>query len=118
MVSDFCTEITAIGDALVSGGELPNPVHTFVEQCFAPKPRTPEQYKGSKRPNYPSRRELIKSETRMAQRAGLDGDRQRILHEFINSGSDAYVHGTYETTMELYDPHIGRFRMRGVRDPS
>jgi hypothetical protein len=35
MVSDFCTEITAVGEALNRGGALPGAVRTFVEQYFA-----------------------------------------------------------------------------------
>ena len=118
MVSDFCTEIIIIGKALRSGGELPSPLRTFVEQYFAPRPRTPNQYKKTQRPRYPSRKKLMDVETCLDQMAGIHDEQIRPVHEFLNSGSDAYVHGAYETTMELYDPYIGRFRMRGDRDPS
>ena len=33
-------------------------------------------------------------------------------------GFDAYVHGAYETTMELYAPGTGRFMMRGHLSPT
>ena len=118
IVSDFCTEITAIGEALQTESKLPRSVSNLVEQYFVPRPRTPDEYKRRQRPHYPSRKNLMEAETRMAQRVGIDGDKQRILHEFINSGSDAYVHGAYETTMELYDPGTNRFIMRGDRDQS
>lgn len=118
MVSDFCTESMIIGKGLRSGGELPSPVRTFVEQYFTPRPRTPDQYKKTQRSRYVSRRELMKAETRLDQMAGIHNEQIGPLHEFLNSGSDAYVHGAYETAMELYDPDIGRFRMRGDRDPS
>lgn len=118
IVSDFCTEITAIGAALDSGGELPSAVHTLVEQYFVPKPQTLAQFKATKRPRYPSREELLKEEVRLAQKAGIDGDEIRDRHRFINSIFDAYVHGAYETTIELYDPRTGRFRMRGHSSPS
>ena len=118
MVADFCSEIITIGKALQSEGELPDPVRDFVEQYFAPKPRTPEEYKETKRPRYPSRRDLMKVETRWAEMVGIahhDDERKQDLGNYINSILDAYVHGAYETTMELYDPDIGHFRMRGFR---
>ena len=115
MVSDFCTEIITIGKALQIGGELPGPVHTFVEQYFAPKPRTPDQYKEARRTRYPSRKALMQVETHWAQMVGIDDEPMRSLHKYLNEVSDAYVHGAYETTMELYDPRIGHFSMRGCR---
>ena len=115
MVSDFCSEIITIGQALQSEGELPDSVRILVEQYFAPIPRTPDQYKETQRPRYPSRKELMKVETRLAEMAGIDDEQKRDLQKYLNSISDAYVHGAYETTMELYDPHTGHFTMRGFQ---
>ena len=44
MVSDFCTEVSAIGEALNRGGEPPRAVRDFVNQYFTPKARTPEEF--------------------------------------------------------------------------
>ena len=120
MVSDFCTEIITISKSLDldSEGELPDPVRDLVGQYFAPKPRTLDQYKKAKRPHYPSRKDLAKVETRWAEMVGIacsDDERRRELGNYLNSIFDAYVHGAYETTMELYDPGMGHFRMRGFR---
>ena len=115
MVSDFCTEITTIGKALDSQDELPDAAHTFVEQYFATKPQTPDQYKEAKRPRYPNRKDLMNVGTRWAEMKGIDDEGERTAHKFLNSLSDAYVHGAYETTMELYDPRTGHFSMRGSR---
>lgn len=117
MVWDFCTEITAIGEALNRGGEFPKAVHTFVEQYFVPKSRTLEQFEKTELPHYTSREELLKGEVRLAQKADVDGEKMRTVHRYLNSRFDAYVHGAYETTMELYDPRMGRFRMRGHSSP-
>jgi len=37
MVSDFCIEVTAVGEALNRGGDLPVSVRTFIYQYFARK---------------------------------------------------------------------------------
>ena len=113
MVSDFCTEITAIGEALNRGGVVPNAVQTFVEQYFVQKARTPEQLAASERTRYVAREELMKAEVRLAEDANVDGEKLRIVHRFLNMGFDAYVHGAYETTMELYNPRTNDFMMRG-----
>jgi hypothetical protein len=113
MVSDFCTEVTAVGEALNRGGELPSAVQTFVDQYFVPKPRTPEQLAAAERTRYVSREELMKAELRLAGSAKVDGEQMRIDHRFLNMGYDAYVHGAYQTTMELYDQSSGRFMMSG-----
>ena len=113
MVSDFCTEITAIGEALNRGSELPRAVRTFVDHYFVPKPRTPDQFEAAERARYVSRKDLMKAEVRLAENANVDGEQLRTTHRFINMTYDAYVHGAYETTMELCDPDTGRFMMRG-----
>src|SRR5688572_16946846 len=61
MVSDFCAEITAIGEALNKGGELPRAVRTFVDHYFVPKPHTPAQFKAAERTRYVSREDLMKT---------------------------------------------------------
>jgi hypothetical protein len=118
MVSDFCTEITAIGAALDKGGELPRAVRTFVDHYFVPKPRTPEQFEAAERTRYVSREDLMKAAVRLAESANVDREQLRIVHRFLNMSFDAYVHGAYETTMELCDPDTGRFMMRGHLSPS
>ena len=113
MVSDFCTEISAIGEALNRGGELPRAVRDFVSQYFTPKARTPEEYAAKERTRYVSREELMKAEVRLAENTTVDGEQLRTVHQFINMTYDACVHGAYETTMELCNPSTGVFAMRG-----
>ena len=117
IVSDFCSEVIAIGHALNRGGELPPAVLRFVEQYFAPKSRTPEQLVANERVRYVSRDELMKA-GRPAADANVDGEHLRVLHRFLNMTYDAYVHGAYETTMELCDPLTGRFMTGGHPDAS
>lgn len=113
IVSDFCTEINAIGEALNSDGKIPNSIQTFVDQYFSLKPRTPEQLIEAERIHYISREEFLKAELRLAERANVDGAQLRKIHRFLNMTYDSYVHGAYETTMELYDLHTGIFMMFG-----
>ena len=82
MVSDFCTEITAIGEALKRGGDLPTAVQTFVDQYFVPKSRTPEEFEAAEQLRYVSRKELMKAELRLAQNAEVDGEQLRTVHRF------------------------------------
>lgn len=113
IVSDLCTEVGAIGHALDRGGDLPKSVATFVEQYFTPKERTPEDYAAAERTRYVSREDLIKSDIAVGAGSTVDVERTRALKRFLNMGGDAYVHGAYETTMELCDPQTGRFYISG-----
>jgi hypothetical protein len=114
IVSDFCAEIFVIAVALNRGGELPRPVREFVAQYFTPKARTPEGFAAREGTRYVSRSDLMKeAETWMAEKLGVDREKIRELRDFLNMTFDAYVHGAYETTMELFNPRTGRFEMRG-----
>ena len=112
-VVDFCAEINAIGAALQRGGELPPAVQDLVKQYFTPRPTTPEQLEAEGRPRFPGRDDLMKAERHLAVMAQLDVQQGRRARRFNNMSLDAYVHGAYETTMELYDPQTGQFMMRG-----
>ena len=82
MVSDFCTEVSAIGEELNRGGELPRAVRDFVNQYFTPKARTPEEYASTERTRYVSREQLMKAEVRLAEGTPVDGERLRTVHRF------------------------------------
>lgn len=49
----------------------------------------------------------------MAEAADLDGGNLLGVKRLVNVAYDAYVHGAYETTIELCDSRTGRFMMRG-----
>ncbi len=118
IVSDFCTEIMAIGGALERGGELPRLVKDFVDQFFTPKPKTPDELKAAGPRRYVTREALTKEVERfLTKNADVGSEQSRPVLKFLNMTYDAYVHGTYETTMELYHPRTGRFMMRGHPAP-
>jgi methionyl-tRNA synthetase len=56
---------------------------------------------------------LLKVHKSLAQNYPVDPDLLDRMHRFVNMAYDAYVHGAYETTMELWNPRTGRFEMRG-----
>lgn len=120
MVSDFCDEVRAIGMGMElqreeGQGGLPKSVRHFVDRYFFPTPITPEHVRQAKekRPRSPRREDLIKAQAGWAEAQGLDGHKMRECKAELDRILNAYVHGDYETTMELYDPRTRRFRMRG-----
>lgn len=113
VVSDLCTEISVIGLALNQGGELPAAVKDFVVQYFKPRARTPNEFASAERTRYVTREALLKVHKTLAQNHPIDADMLDRSHRFINMAYDAYVHGAYETTMELWNQRSGAFEMRG-----
>jgi hypothetical protein len=117
MVSDFCTEITAVVEALYSGATTAA-VQRFIDQYFAPLARTPEELAAQEKRRFVSREELMKAQTRLPAPPGLDSDRLIENHRFLNHIFDAYVHGASGTSTELYDFSTQRFMLRGQEHAS
>jgi hypothetical protein len=113
VVSDFCTEILAVAEALHRGGALPNKISDFVDQYFNRKPKSVIEFCSSELPRYVSRKEIMKGVTRLCEGSSINIDEQRHVHQYLNMFYDAYVHGSYETTMDLYEPLEGNFAMKG-----
>lgn len=116
MVFDFCTEVTAIGEALNRGGEPPGAFREFVAQYFQQRVTSVEAYAAAERTRYVSREELMKAEIRLSQGTDVNPEKMRQMHRFLNMSYDAYVHGAYETTFELLDLTTGRFLLQGHPD--
>ena len=55
----------------------------------------------------------MKADAELAESANIDEKQLRATQRFLNMTYDAYVHGAYETTMELCDPVTGRFYVAG-----
>ena len=113
IVSDFCTEIRAIGFSLKPAGKPPDAVEEFVNQYFMPRARTQNEFAERRRMRYVSREQLMKAQAASAAMESIDKDLLISTHRFINMVYDSYVHGAYETTMELWNPETGSFEMRG-----
>lgn len=115
MVSDFSLEIIALGEGMMRGN-MTSAQRKFIEQYFAPFPKTPEEFEQQERDFYVSREDLMKSEVRLANAAAQDGEHLRSLRRYLNKGYDAYVHGGYLTAMQLYHGGIKAFKTRGTDD--
>ena len=110
-VSDFCTEIWMVAWFVVKDERLPSAVQEFVKQYFLPKARTPAEFAAAARMRYVSREAFTKIRKMQAESVGYaEFD---PYHRFVNMSYDAYVHGAYETTMELWNDQRGTFMMRG-----
>ena len=118
IVSDLCTEVSAVGEALNRGGEPPRAVREFVDQYFTRRAQTAAEYTAVERVRFISREELMRAEVRLAEGTDVNGEVLRDVHQFVNMLYDAYVHGAYETTMELCNPRTGVFEMRGHPAPA
>ena len=90
-----------------------------MEQYFTPVPQTPEQLEAADRVHYVRRKELLKEVGGfLAESENVDREQSLSVFRFLNTIYDKYVHGAYETTMELYNPNTGRFMMHGHLSPS
>lgn len=112
IVSDLATEISAVAEGVLRG-QMSAAQEEFVAQFFAPIPRTPEERLAQGKKRYVSREKLLKAEVRLASDAGLNGEYFRDLKRTLNSNYDAYVHGAYETAMELYHGGRHEFMLQG-----
>jgi hypothetical protein len=92
IVSDLCEGISPIGAALLSGGELPNAVHKFIEQYFSPRAHTAEEFASQERTRYVTREELMKVRRDLVQSAD-ERDKLLVNRRFLNKIYDAYVKG-------------------------
>ena len=112
MVSAFCGEVTAIGEML-SHGKVSRSVGEFVDHYFSPKPDTLEEHEANEMRRCVSREELMKAQVRLANHIGLDGERLRRERRLLELSLEAYLHGSQDSTMDLYDPRGNQFFMGG-----
>ena len=95
--------------------QLPGAVQDFVEEYFLPRARTPEEFEAAGRKRYVSREKLVKEYKKFAESVDAESVNAQQLdlnHRFVNMAYDAYVHGSYETTLELWNDQRGTFMMR------
>ena len=118
IVSDFCIEISAIGSSLHRSDEMRASVKKFVNQYFMPRARTPDECAARKRMQYVSREKLMRAHEALAEKQPIDMNLLKGSHRFVNMVYDAYVHGAYETTMELWNRRTRSFEMRGHPSPT
>ena len=111
-VSTFCAEIMAVAETLQSRS-APSAIKKFVHQYFEPRARTPQELAARERESYVGREELLKALRRLCERTEMDPDLFLQTHRFLDHTFDAFVHGSSQTSAELYNPQTRDFMMRG-----
>ncbi len=112
VTSDLLMEVMSTAEGLLKG-KLTQDQKTFVDQFFGRPVAAPAA--GDPRLAYQSRGDVFKAVDRLVGDAGRDRAAFRRMREELDYSLDAYVHGTYATCMELYDPLTGRFVLDGAR---
>ena len=116
MVSDYADEVIAVSEGLVDG-KLTKTQQTFVEQYFRPIPETADEHAAQPYERYVTREELMKSHRRLAEKTTGGGAEILKLARYVQKGYDTYVHGGYETAMELFRGDEQRFMLGGHDSP-
>jgi hypothetical protein len=112
LAADFASEIHFMAEAVVEGRST-RAQSDFQTAFFKPLARSVEEYLAEEKAHYASRRDVLNAEKRLAEKAGQDGDLLDRTTSFLSYGLNAYVHGSYDTAMELYHGGTGRFVIRG-----
>jgi hypothetical protein len=81
-------------------------------------PKNPDEYAAQPRVQFVSRDQLFGALYRWAEMNELDATRARQVTRFVANMYDKFVHGSYLTAMELYDPRSWTFMLRGHEDPT
>lgn len=111
-ISDFAFEIIFIAQGLLEG-QLSASQDKFVADYFKPLPTSADELAQRERDYYVSRKDMQKAHHQLAEKAGLSGYELSKLTAFLNKGYDSYVHGAYETAMELYHGVSRTFMLTG-----
>jgi len=116
VASDFAAEIVFLAEGILEG-KLNAAQQKFVDDYFKPFPTDPDELAAREREYYVGRKDIIAAHARLAQKAGIDGEYLERLVKYLNKGYDAYVHGAYVTSMELFTGESCSFMLRGHNSP-
>jgi len=110
--NDFLSEIAFVHEAI----ETQNPTadqNRFLEHYFSDQPDTVnELLENPPRGSVVERRKLQASQARYLTPENPSAMQKRLA--MIDAVFSGYVHGSYSSTMELYEGGTWRFRMRGM----
>ena len=112
-VADFSAEVMFIAEGVLEG-RLTQEQAEFIEQHHAPLARTADEFAEREHQWYVGRKAIAKAQRRLAEKWGADPEFLQKLTEFLNYGYDSYVHGKYESAMELFSGADMRFMMNGT----
>lgn len=116
VASDIASEIDFLSEGMLSG-TFNSAQQKFIDDYFKPFPTDPDELASREREYYVSRKEIVAAKARLASKAGLDADNLKRLVNYLNKGYDGYVHGAYQTAMELFNGATGTFMLDGNLSP-
>jgi hypothetical protein len=111
IVSDFSSEIIYLGEGVFEGRLPSEDQQTFIAHHFSSLPSTPDELAEMERSQYVARRKILQTMDRIAVDAGIKVQDHQRMTAYLNKGYDAYVHGSHQSAMELYDGR--RFMLTG-----
>jgi hypothetical protein len=112
VVDDLAAEIIFLSEGLLRG-ELNAAQAKFVSDHFRPLPRDPDELEEREKESYVARRDIFKAHGRLTESSGQSAELHRRTTAYLNKVGDAYVHGGYETAMEMFTGRGMRFMMTG-----
>lgn len=101
LVGDFAREIYLIGEGLYEG-RLTEAQQRFVDQQFENHPTTLEELDAQEYGHYEGGKAIADAQRRLLDKFGLQGETLAKLGTLLAKGYSRYIHGKYDTTMELY----------------
>lgn len=107
-VGDFAGEIWFLVEG-ITRGKFTKSQTQFISQFFDPIATTVEEYLEKEKSYYVRRGEMTKADRRLTELSGLDAESVSTVSSYLGYGFNKYVHGAYETAMELYHGGTGRF---------
>ncbi len=111
-VSDFASEIMFLAEGLIEG-RMTKEQTKFIRDYFKPLPNSARELAQRKRERYVARTDIHKAQHRLAAKAGVSTAALGEVLGLLTKGYDSYVHGAYESAMELFTGRTGRFMMTG-----
>jgi hypothetical protein len=116
-VEDFVQELTFLAEPGLGGPETA--AHKkFVADFFEPLPKTVEELNASGKKQWVPRSEIDKARMRIADAAeNVSGDELVSHGRVLALQQNAYVHGGYLQSMDLWDPGQRRFLTAGHVSP-
>lgn len=117
-VDDFDSEILFLLDGVTSGSL--NVSHTqFVADFFSETPRSAEELRAARKPDFVRRGKIDAAIQRLLEPVpGASATKMRDLRALLGAKHNAYVHGAFRESMDLYRPADGGFATRGDTPPS
>jgi hypothetical protein len=115
-VSDFASEITFLCEGLIEG-RMTKEQSKFVTDYFKPMPTSAAELTQRKREGYVARRHIHNAQQRLVAKAGGSTALFADVLGLLTKGYDSYVHGAYESAMELFTGRTRTFMMVGHESP-